>query len=55
MTKYTSFKTMIKTRLYTDDSTIVLPFKFTDHMVVALCPYDGIPGIFKRQTHFPGR
>jgi len=29
-------------------------FKFTDHMISANCPYDEIPGIFKRGNPFSG-
>jgi len=29
-------------------------FKFTDHMISAKCPYDEIPGIFKRGNPFSG-
>ena len=38
---------LIKTMLYiihTDKSTIVFKSSFTDDIVVAKCPYDGIPG-----------
>jgi len=28
--------------------------KFTDHVIAAMCPYDEIPGIFKRGNTFSG-
>ena len=35
-------------------SAILLISKFTDHVITAKCPYDEIPGIFKRGNPFTG-
>jgi len=41
----------VKILLY---SAILFPFKLTDHVITAKCPYDEIPGIFKRGNPFSG-
>ena len=33
---------------------ILFTSKFTDHVIAAKCPYDEIPGIFKRGNPFSG-
>jgi len=35
-------------------SAILFTSKFTDHVIAAKCPYDEIPGIFKRGNPFSG-
>ena len=39
---------------YTDHSTSVFTSKFTDQVVVALCPFDEIHVSFKQEAHSPG-
>jgi len=35
-------------------SAILFISKFTNHVIAAKCPYDEIPGIFKRGNPFSG-
>ena len=35
-------------------TAILSTSKFNDHMITAKCPYDEIPGVFKRGNPFSG-
>jgi len=35
-------------------SAVLFTYKYTDRVIAAKCPYDEIPGIFKRGNPFSG-